>query len=580
MGDRVTGIWSELRRRHVVSTTAAYLAVAFVVLQLGEILFPAFNLGPGALRALFAFLLAFFPIVIALSWVYDVTSAGVQRTDEGEDDGRSGPHPVIVTGVVVSALALGGAGWWAVRAVDSTGSTGATESSIAVLPFTDMSAGGDQAYLGDGVAEEILNILAGVEGLQVAARTSSFAFRGDDDIREIGTLLNVSNILEGSVRRDDANVRITAQLIDSATGFHVWSETFDREVDDLFAVQDEIAGAIAEALLGELDLVPPDSERYVASAEAQDAYWRGRAQWSRRDVSGIPEAIELFNRAIEADSLYAEAYAGLADSWALMPQFVSSVNANDAMDRAEALALRAIELDDDLAEPHASLGLVRALRQDRVGALAELGRAIDLNPSYAPALHWRANVLADMGRLTDAVVDVARAASVDPLSSAIASDFGYISLFSGDLEGARAHFDRAQSLDFGFTPPILGAAYVALATEEEVALQMALTQWAAVSGIPVSIAGELSKGMLLYQRTGLEQTVPTVLEASGRSGRLNAGTVAALHSLLGARDGAIEWLRESIGDHSWVNQYLRVNPAFDLLRGDPAFDEILLEIGA
>ena len=245
MGDRVTGIWNELRRRRVVSTTAAYLAVAFVLLQLGEILFPAFNLGPGALRALFAFLLSFFPIVIALSWVYDVTSSGVQRTDGGA--GGISAHPVIVTAVVVGALALGGAGWWAVRAVDA--GPDPSGSSIAVLPFTDLSATGDQAYLGDGLAEEILNILAGVEGLQVAARTSSFAFRENDDIREIGGLLNVSNILEGSVRRDDADVRITAQLIDTATGFHIWSETFDREVDDLFAVQDEIAGAIAEALI-------------------------------------------------------------------------------------------------------------------------------------------------------------------------------------------------------------------------------------------------------------------------------------------------------------------------------------------
>ena len=576
MGDRVTGIWNELRRRRVVSTTAAYLAVAFVLLQLGEILFPAFNLGPGALRALFAFLLAFFPIVIALSWVYDVTSSGVQRTDGGA--GGISAHPVIVTAVVVGALALGGAGWWAVRAVDA--GPDPSGSSIAVLPFADLSATGDQAYLGDGLAEEILNILAGVEGLQVAARTSSFAFRENDDIREIGDRLNVSNILEGSVRRDDADVRITAQLIDTATGFHIWSETFDREVDDLFAVQDEIAGAIAEALIGELDVVPSGSDRYVASAEAQDAYWRGRAQWSRRDASGIPEAIELFNRAIETDSLYAEAYAGLADSWALMPQFVPSVNADDAMARAEDLALRAIELNDDLAEPHASLGLVRALRQDRVGALAALGRAIDINGSYAPALHWRANVLADMGRLADATVDAARAASVDPLSSSIASDHGYILFFGGDVEGAQAEFDRAQSLDFGFTPPLLGAALVALADEEEVALQMALTQWAAVSGIPVSIAGELAAGMLVHKRTGTEQTVPAALDAIGRSGRLPAGTVAALHSLLGAREGALDWLRASVDDHSWVNQYLRVNPAFDALRGDPAFEDLLLELGA
>jgi TolB-like protein len=570
-------MWGELMRRRVVSTTAAYLAVAFVLLQLGEILFPAFDLGTGALRGLFALLLALFPIVIALSWVYDVTLSGVRKTDEGVE--AKGPPKAIAVGVVLSAVMLGGAGWWAVRSVDTGALVERQMSSIAVLPFADMSAEGDQVYLGDGVAEEILNILAGFDGLQVAARTSSFAFRDNNDIRQIGDQLNVSHILEGSVRRDDLEVRITAQLIDTETGFHLWSQTYDREVDDLFAVQDEIARSIAEALVGELDLAPVAATRYVASPEAQDAYWRGRAQWSRRDASGIPEAIELFNRAIEADSMYAEAYAGLADSWALMPQFVPSVNAADAMERAEVFALRAIELDDDLAEPHASLGLVRALNQDRVGALAELGRAIELNGSYAPALHWRANVLADMGQLFDAAADAERATSVDPLSPAIASDYGYILLWSGDLEGARAQFDRAQSLDFGYGPASLGSALVALEEEQEVGLRMALTQWAAVSSVPVPLAGELATGMLTFKQTGVAQGAPSALETTARAGRLSSGTVASLYSLIGARDDALRWLRTSLEDRSWVDQYLRVNPAFDAVRGDPEFDMILGGLG-
>jgi len=564
-------------RRRVVSTTAAYLAVAFVLLQLGEILFPAFDLGTGALRALFALLLGLFPLVIALSWVYDVTLAGVRKTDD--DAQATGPPVAIAVGVVLSALILGGVGWWAVRSVDTTALVERPPSSIAVLPFADMSANGDQVYLGDGVAEEILNILAGFDGLQVAARTSSFAFRDNDDIREIGDQLNVSHILEGSVRRDELTVRITAQLIDTGTGFHLWSQTYDREIDDLFAVQDEIARSIVEALVGELDLTPLESTRYVASPEAQDAYWRGRAQWSRRDASGIPEAIELFSRAIEADSMYAEAYAGLADSWALLPQFVPSVDAVAAMERAEALAVRAIELDGDLAEPHASLGLVRALNQDRVGALAELGRAIELNGSYAPALHWRANVLADMGQLFDAAADADRASSVDPLSPAIASDYGYILLWSGNIEGAREQFDRAQSLDFGYGPASLGNALVALEEEQEVGLRMALTQWAAVSSVPIPLAGELATGMLTFKQTGVALGAPPALETMARSGRLSAGTVASLYALIGAGDEALQWLRTSLEDRSWVDQYLRVNPAFDAVRGDPEFDLILGGLG-
>jgi TolB-like protein/Flp pilus assembly protein TadD len=579
MGERVRGIWGELRRRRVVSTSAAYLAVAFVVLQLAEILFPAFALGPGALRALFALLIAAFPIVLALSWVYDVTATGVVTTD-GEATG-TGPHPVLIAGVLASALALAAAGWWAVRVVDpSAAFADASGSSIAVLPFADMSVEGNQAYLGDGVAEEILNILAGVDGLQVAARTSSFAFRENDDIRDIASRLGVTYVLEGSVRRAGDDVRVTAQLIDAQSGFHLWSDTYDREVDDLFAVQDEIARSIAEALLGELDLAPSTGGRYVASAEAQELYYRGRAQWSRRDAVGIPEAIELFTRAIEADSLYAEAYAGLADSWALMPQFVRSVDAADAMDRAESLARRAIELNDDLAEPHASLGLVRALRQDRVGALSELGRAIELNGSYAPALHWRANVLAEMGRLREAEADAARAASVDPLSASIAADYAYILLWLGDTDAAGEEFGRAQSLDFGFAPALLGSALVALEQEQAVGLQMALTQWAAVSGIPPALASELATGMLAHRTSGLPQPAPSTLGSLGQAGMLSAGTVALLHALIGANQEALSWLEASLEDRSWIDQYLRVNPAFDGLRGEDGFEDILAAVGA
>lgn len=578
MGDGVRGIWSELRRRRVVSTAAAYLAVAFVGLQLGEILFPAFDLGPGALRILFAFFLALFPIVMALSWVYDVTSAGVTPTDR--DRPGAGPHPAILAGVVMSALGLGGAGWWAVRTVDPVGIVSPSSESIAVLPFVDMSESGDQAYLGDGVAEEILNILAGVDGLQVAARTSSFAFRESDDVREIGSRLDVAHIVEGSVRRVGSEVRITAQLIDTRTGFHLWSSTFDREVDDLFAVQDEIAGSIAQALLGELELAPATADRSLVSAEAQELYWRGRAQWSRRDAVGIPGAIELFSRAIEVDSLYAEAYAGLADSWALMPQFVRSADPGESLRRAEEFALRAIDLNDGLAEAHASLGLVRALRQDRVGALASLSRAIDLNGSYAPALHWRANVFADLGRLDDAASDARRAASVDPLSASIASDFGFILLWREELEAAKREFARVQSLDFDFRPALLGSALVALYEEQEVGLRMALTQWVAVSGLPVALAGDLSVGWLEHRRTGEAQPVPDALTAIAELGLLSAGTIASLHAMLGADDAALRWLRASVEDRSWVDQYLRVNPAYDDLRGQDAFQAILDQVGA
>jgi serine/threonine-protein kinase len=461
-----------------------------------------------------------------------------------------------------------------------TGAADPDTSSIAVLPFSDLSAEGDQQYLGDGLAEEILNVLAGVDGLHVAARTSAFAFReATEDVRDIGRSLNVSTLLEGSVRRSGDQVRVTAQLIDTSTGFHLWSKTYDRRVEDLFALQDEIARSIARELLG-LEALGHAAVRHVAAPEAQDLYWRARALLGRRDPVGLPEAISLFRSAAALDPEYAAAFAGMADAYALMPIYVPSVPLDEALASAEEWADRAIALDSTLADPYASLGLVRALRRDREGALAALGRAIDLNPSYAPAFHWRANVLAEMGRLDEAGEDAARAALLDPLSASVATDHGRILLWSGKIESARKELDRAQSLDFSYRPALFGAALVAVEQKRPLPLQMALTRWAAVAGVPVADVGELSRAMISFRRTGVPaEPTEALARLSAERGGIGSGTLASIHALVGAREGVFRWLREAVADGSWAEEYLSVNPVYAPFRDDPEFREILAEIG-
>jgi TolB-like protein len=585
MRDKVLGVWRELRRRRVVSTIAAYAAGGFVLLQLAEILLPAFGLGPGALRILLALLLAGFPVVVALSWVFDVTTSGIRRTrgpEDAPDAPARAPSALVMSGVMVAAVALGGLGWWLVREAESVGGHGVgITSSIAVLPFSDLSETGDQQYLGDGLAEEILNVLAGVDGLQVAARTSAFAFRnGTEDVRDIGEKLNVRTLLEGSVRRSGERVRITAQLIDTSSGFHLWSRTYDRTMEDLFAVQDEIAGSIARELVGRLDLPGRTAERHVAPQEAQDAYWRARAQMGRRDPTGLPEAVTLLQRAVALDPEYAAAYAGLADAYALLPLYAPSASPADAWAEAEQWAGEAIRLDSTLADPYASLGLVRALRRDRAGALQAFGKAIDLNPSYAPAFHWRANVLAEMGRLDEARADATRAALLDPLSPAVATDHGKILLWSGDVQGAGRELDRALTLDFSYRPALFASALVALEQGRALPLQMALTRWAAIVGAPMTVLGEISQAMIDFRQTG----VPSPVEAALRqleAGQevIGSGTLAAVHALVGAREGMLRWLRASLADGSWAEEYLVVNPAYEPYRDDPGFRSVLQEIG-
>lgn len=580
MGNDLRDIWKELRRRRVVSAAAAYAAMSFVVLQLAEIVFPAFDLGPGAIRVLLAGLLALFPVALAFSWVFDVTTSGLRVTAPAEEEGserppaRHGVSPLKVGAVLVSATLLGSVGWYAVQGTVAI-PTSDREASIAVLPFTDMSAEGDQAYLGDGIAEEILNILAGGEGLRVAARTSSFAFRdADHDIRDIARELGVSWVLEGSVRRSGEQVRVTAQLIDPETGFHEWSENYDRTMDDLFAVQDEIAGAIAQELLGRIETAAPGN-RHVPSQAAQEAYWKGRAALSRRGATGIPAALNYFAEASRLDPEFALAYAGMADSYALLPQVATTGDPEEDLERAEELARRAIELDSTLAQPHASLGLVRAMRGDRAGALERLGRAIQLNGSYASAYHWRANVFAEVGQLSVALADASRAAQLDPLSPAIAVDHGNILLWSGDATGALAEFERALSLEFGFAPAHFGSALVHLRQGDDVELNMSLAQWAAVTGVPATLTGELASAMVAYRESGAPGDVPDQILALAEAGRLKAGSVASLYALVGHREGTIAWLRRSLDDRSWVDQYAAVNPIYEPYRGEAEFQRVL-----
>jgi TolB-like protein/Tfp pilus assembly protein PilF len=578
MGDRPGGVWGELRRRRVFSAAAAYAAVSFVLLQLAEILFPAFGLGAGAMRALFAGLFGLAPIVLAISWVYDVTRHGFERTD-GDDGGT--PSLALVGSVVIASLVVGGVTWWGVRTVEVPETATASAASIAVLPFLDRSPNGDQRYLGDGLAEEILNILAGVDGLQVAARTSSFAFRDSNaSARDIGAELGVATLLEGSVARDADRVRVTAQLIATSTGFHLWSENFEHDVANLFELQDSIAARIVRELLGRLDLPGTRVTRHVAPPEAQDLYWRGREYLNRRGPMGIPTAIGFFQDALAEDSLFSEAYAGLAAAQALLPQYVRNTDSETALETAAGLARRALEIDPNLAEAHASLGLVQALRQNRPAALASLDRAIQLNPSYAPALQWRGNVLADMGRLAEAERDAGRAAELDPFSHAIAADHGNILLWSGDLEGARREYDRALSIEFGFGPAVFGSALVALLADEAVPLQMALTQWGIALNVPPTVAADLSGSMMAFRQLGTPSMLPPVLTSMAESGMVGSGTMAALSALVGERQSLYAWLDRAVEDGTWVGQYLTVSPVYDPYRSDPEFLDIQQRIAA
>ena len=423
---------SEMHRRRVFRVATVYALVSWVLLQLGEITFDPLQLPPWSLTALIIVVLLGFPVCMALAWTFDLTADGIRRTEALAD---SGGHRAVL--LLLGVLVLDGVvGYYlytiyapAVRndaATETAATLAATApvpeerlpNSIAVLPFDDLSEAQNQSYFADGISEELLNVLARIDGLAVAARTSSFAFRDQDlDIRDVGRALNVEKVLEGSIRRQGDRIRVTAQLIDARTGVHLWSNTYDRDVDDVFAIQDDLARRIADEMLEggyEGFAAREQAKAAPASFAAYDRYLEGRALWRQRTPAALEKAIGVFQRTIELDPAFAPAYSGLADAYLLLASY-GNLSLTDAVRQAQPLIQTALELDGQLSEGFASLGLLyRTL--GRLGAgEAHLRRAIELDPGNLVAYVWLGGLLGQRGELGEQYVVLQQALERDPM---------------------------------------------------------------------------------------------------------------------------------------------------------------------
>jgi serine/threonine protein kinase/tetratricopeptide (TPR) repeat protein len=430
---------------------------------------------------------------------------------------------------------------------------GATEpkTSIAVLPFANLSAQPEQEYFCDGITEEIINALARVESLHVVARTSAFAFKGkNEDIREIGRKLNVGTILEGSVRRAGNRLRVTAQLIAVADGCHLWSERYDRDADDVFEVQDEISQAIENTLRVKLlgDARPAESPQRSTDPEAYNLYLRGRFLSAKRTRDGLEKGIACFERAVARDPDYALAYAGLAQAYTrLVVQWTAAPE--DAFPKAETAALKALSLDGDLAEARAAMGWVEyAYRHNMEAAERQLRRAIELNPNYARAHYLYSSVLSrSPGRRAQAAEEAQRALELDPLSHAIVSWAGRIRELSWDWEGAAELYRRAIEIEpSDLTPRLALADLLAMLGRPDEAIheiEHALT----IS--PNDLWAKLTYGRVLYAARryddAIEELRPVAATAPSRYEGHHFLGLACLQK--GSFDEALEELHEARG---------------------------------
>lgn len=445
--------------------------------------------------------------------------------------------------------------------------------SIAVLPFTDMSATGDQGYFGDGVAEEILNALAKVPGLRVAARTSTFRLR-DADIPTVAERLGVGTVLEGSVRREDDMVRVTAQLIDATSGFHLWSEQYDREVESVIAIQEQIALRVVEALKVELGRGGGLVSARTESPEAYDRYLLGRSVWNARG-DGIRGSIEHFREALRLDPDFALAYSGLADAYVLLFEY-NTMSPDEAIPLARAAAERALELDPTLAEPHTSLAEVLAAERSWEGAEARFRRALELNPGYLTAHHWYGWLLTHLARHDEAIQYLRGAKALDPLSAIVRQDLAaayyHARRFREALDESEACVEArlctAMARDHGRTLLAMGRFEEALTAARE-------RETASVQGMALAALGRGEEARRVLEAT---------LEEAERTGDIDRPIphlyLGEMYVAIGEQDAALEAVEraEELGLATGP-VLIREWPAFDPIREHPRFQAVLERMG-
>jgi serine/threonine-protein kinase len=454
--------------------------------------------------------------------------------------------------------------------------------SIAVLPFVNASPDPDNEYLSDGITDELIDAIAKVQGLRVASRTSVFALKGKpQDVRAIGALLDVSEVLEGTVRRSGQDLRITAQLTSTEDGSLVWSQRYDRRLDDVFAIQDEIAQTIVNTLRATSFRESGDQpiNRGTESVEAYGLYLRGRHAWNKRTQEGVLAAIDYFRQAIEADPGYALAYTGLADAYALHIDY-RNVAVHEGFERAKSYARKALELDDSLAEAHASLAWSLFIYDwDWKAAAAEFRRAIQIDPQYATARQWYSFLLASQGRFDEALVEAHSAQEADPASVSIRRSLGYTYFYARRFEQARYHLARAIAMnpDAEESYRVLGLILTFAGEHEEAerVLKEALDLPGAATYTKVTLALARARA----GDPGYAKEVLQLLETKRHDDYVSPVELATLEVALGRKDKAIDWMEEAYRERRGWLAYLKVHPVVDQLRGEPRFAALVEKMG-
>jgi len=571
--------FAELKRRNVYKVAVAYAVVGWLLVQVATQVFPFLEIPNWVVRLVIALVMIGFPIALVIAWAFEATTEGIKRTEVADTMPTAleqKKHAWIYVVVIAAAIsiALFFLGRYTAGNTASAARTELPAKSIAVLPFVDLSQAKDQEYFCDGISEEILDALAKVEGLRVVARTSSFSFKGKNaDVAEIAQKLNAQTVLEGSLRREGNRIRITAQLINAHDGFHIWSDTFERELQGVFAVQDEITRAIVDALKIKLAVAP--AARGQQNPEAYDLYLQGLYFSNKSDEPSLRKSLSLFQQALDKDPNFARAWTGIAKAWLWLAD--AYVRPLDAYPKVKEAASRALALDERDAEAHCYLGETkRILDRDLAGEEEELKRALEIDRNSAPAHLFMALLKTAQGELEVGVKEIQEAEKLDPLAPVMCSFAVGIYLAANRIDDAVSAGKRTLQIDpnYVYFDPALADAYREKGDFEKAVALYEKAQ--AVTHFP-------SAGLAItYAKMGQQDDARRVLDQliqKSRKQYVAADSIAAVYAALNEKDEAFRWLDRAVEEHSAPAASFVFHPQFRGLRSDPRFAALVRRIG-
>jgi TolB-like protein len=571
--------FTELKRRNVYKVAVAYAVVAWLLMQIASQIFPFFEIPNWAVRLVVLLLIIGFPIALIIAWAFEATPEGIKRTEVADAAGqrsRGGAWVYIV--LIGAALSVGlffvgryTAGHATPR--PSEAATAGSDKSIAVLPLINESGDPKDEYFSDGLSEELIAALAQISGLKVIGRSSSFRFKErKEESKTIGEKLGVSTLLEGTVRKQGDRVRIVAELVNAADGIELWTRTFDRELKDIFAVQEEIARAVAESL--KVTLLGSDSAQRSAptNVEAHNAYLQGHFHLLRRNVADFRKAIDYYDQAIELDPDYALAYAERSEAWSFIGDLTGQRPI--AYPKARTDAEKAVAIAPALAEARAALGWVRCFVDWKfTEGLAELKRAKELSPANPTANDLLARIIAYLGRVDEAEGQARQAVELDPLSTTTQGNLARVLFYAGKVDEADAAARKAAELQ-----PASASSHrwqVLIAVERgdgETALREAQLE-------PDEGYRRFELAVAHYVRGDRPAADAALADLIAKAREGFAYQIAEVYAVRGEKDKAFEWLQISFDDRDAGTLSLLVDPLLRGLRDDSRYKNLLAKLG-